>query len=187
MNPYSPAYGLSLGQKFMRLGTIGVHYVPVPDAPNTYGALMEEYFSAAGEMRPMRVYSGGADSSVYGSPEANYAQRYVHDIIHAVNRWGFDVGGEVQTATRQRMVLGTLTDEESRVLLIDVAGQVLYHVMTGKFVEDQAAFCQRVYEDMLTIEECDPGSINENDIQIMTRAVRLYVGAFCYPNATRSQ
>lgn len=186
MKPYSPSYGLSLGQKFLQRGTLGVDYVPSADAPNTYHDLMEEYFSAAGERRPMRVYSGGCDNTVFGSPEANYAFRYMHDVIHAVNRLEFDICGEIQATMLQLECLGRIPPEESRVFLIDVAGQALYHTMVGEFVEDQAGFCRQVYEDMFMIEECYPHD-KENEIQLLTRAVRLYVNAFCYPNATISQ
>lgn len=192
MKPYSPQYGLSLGRVFQQFGELGKDYIPSPNAPNTFEELMQEWHACctagllSGTRVPFRVYAGDSGTSIYGTPEANYAFRYMHDIVHVQLGLEFDVADEIATAKAQLRMLGPLTKEEIRTFLIDTAGQALYHVMTGEFVEDQAAFVQSVYEDMRIIQECYPHD-QENEIQILTRAVRLYVNAFCYPNATRNQ
>lgn len=186
MKPYSPQYGLSLGRIFQQFGVLGKDYIPHPDAPNTFPDLMRAHRECCLSGAPLPVFNGGCEDTIYGTPEANYAFRYMHDTVHVLMGLEFDVADETAAARAQLRMLGPLTKEEIRTFLIDSAGQALYHVMTGEFVEDQATFVQSVYEDMRMIQECYPHD-QENELQILTRAVRLYVNAFCYPNATRSQ
>ena len=179
MKPYSAEYGLSLGRKFLQFGELGKDYIPSPNAPNTYKELIQEWQRVCsrvpGEARvPLRVYDGGSDTSIYGSPEANYAFRYFHDLVHCQLQTEFDIAGEIHTARVQEAMLGSLSVEEAWVFRIDTIGQSLYHTMTGNFVEDQADFVHCVYEHVRIIRECCPRD-DENELQVLTRAVRCYV------------
>jgi hypothetical protein len=178
MQPYSTQYGLVLGRKFLQLGELGKDYIPSPNAPSTFKELMQEWHTCctagllSGTRVPLRVYDGGSDTSIYGSPEANYAFRYFHDLVHCQLQTEFDIAGEIHTARVQEAMLGSLSAEEAWVFRIDTTGQALYHTMTGEFVEDQADFVQSVYEDVRMIRECYPHD-DENELQVLTRAVRL--------------
>lgn len=178
MQPYSTQYGLALGRKFLQFGELGKDYIPSPDAPNTYKELIQEWQRVCsrvpGEARvPLRVYDGGSGTSIYGSPEANYAFRYFHDLVHCQLQTEFDIAGEIHTARVQEAMLGSLSVEEAWVFRIDTIGQSLYHTIAGDFVEDQAEFVQSVYEDVRMIQECYPHD-DENELQVLTRAVRLH-------------
>ena len=180
MQPYSSQYGLALGRKFLQFGELGKDYIPSPDAPNTYKELIHEWQRVCsrvpGEARvPLRVYDGGSDTSIYGSPEANYAFRYFHDLVHCQLQTEFDIAGEIHTARVQEVMLGSLSAEEAWVFRIDTIGQSLYHTMTGEFVEDQAEFVQWVYMDV----RCHSPLLAEeglNELEILTKSVMAYTG-----------
>lgn len=178
MKPYSPQYGLSLGRKFLQFGELGKDYIPSPNAPSTFKELMQEWHTCctagllSGTRVPLRVYSGCSDTSIYGSPEANYAFRYMHDVVHVQLRLEFDVADEIAVATAQRCMLGNLTPEEERVFFIDTIGQALWHTITGEFLEDQGVFAQRVYEEMRTHQ--NGWEFSGNELELLTLAVRNY-------------
>ena len=179
MKPYSTQYGLSLGRLFLQFGELGKDYIPSPNAPSTFKDLMQEWHTCctagllSGTRVPFRVYGGDSDTSIYGTPEANYAFRYMHDIVHVQMGLEFDIASEIATAKAQLRMLGPLTKEEIRTFLIDTAGQALWSTITGDFLEDQSVFVHWVYEDMRMIQARCP-SDNENDIQLLTRSVRNY-------------
>ena len=148
MKPYSPAYGLTLGHLFQQFGVLNEDYAPTQDAPNTFPALMQAYRYSCVSGDPLPVFNGECEDTIYGSPEANYAFRYMHDVVHVQLGLEFDVADEIAAAKAQRRMLGHLTPEEERVFFIDTIGQSLWHTITGDFLENQEVFVHWVYEDM---------------------------------------
>lgn len=148
-NPYTiRKAGESLGhwmvhQAHKKARIIGFGYAPAADAPDTYDGIREEYRQSMMMRKAFRVWSGGSESTIYGTPEANYAFRYLHDTTHVEVQGDFTFQGEAKTALSAfRPVLQAFGDSlESRVYLADSLGQVHYNTQTcGQFPADQAQF-----------------------------------------------
>jgi hypothetical protein len=185
MNPYSPIYGLSLGRKILKwvdpAGLGRLPYEPSEDAPSTYSELIREYNAClSSNKRKFRVYSGGCETSIYGSPEANHAFRYMHDFLHCTLQQGFDLYGETKVARQQGRMLGCMSVEDGWTFGIDTIGQALYSFLAGgRFLEDQEAFVHWCYEHVranVKLQEQDRTSVYaiENDMQLLQLAVHAY-------------
>jgi hypothetical protein len=174
MHPYSPQYGLSLGRIFQQFGIMGEDYIPHPDAPSTFPDLLRVYRECASTRTPFPVYDGGCENTIYGTPEANYAFRYLHDTVHALTGLEFDVASEIATAKAQLRMLGPLAKEEIRTFLIDTAGQALWVAMTGEFLVDQSMFVEWVYTEMCRQDGLYANTPQGNEIELLTLAVRNY-------------
>lgn len=183
MNPYSKEYGLALGRKITAwCERDGI--VPVPDknAPTTYDALRRWWdgevgsaFSETNAPIPFPVFSGGCETSIYGSPEANHAFRAMHDYMHIQEGMEFDLYGEIRTALVQERVLGVLSAEEQLTFRIDSIGQSLLSFLDGgRHLHDQEVFVMWVYREFNLISENIDPKLGENYMQILQRAVYSY-------------
>ncbi|NCT81898.1 MAG: hypothetical protein GXC94_02030 [Comamonadaceae bacterium] len=126
---------------------IGFGYWPADDAPGTYPALMAEIADCLKTRRAMRVWSGGSDSTVYGSAEANYAFRYLHDLGHYIHGLTFSYAHEVELARIQAAQVAQAFGKDSLELLVyraDTEGQSTFNDAYGAFPEDQARFVLHV-------------------------------------------
>lgn len=134
-------------QAARRAHNIGFGYEESLEAPSTFEELCDEYRECLNTRRPFRVWEGASDGTVYGSREANWAFRFLHDLIHVEHGLGFDYKSELQVAeiggraVAERFGLGSL---EFAVYLVDTAGQVEYQHQTGQFVKDQVGFAVAV-------------------------------------------
>ena len=183
MNPYHREYGLSLGRKMMAwCAKYSIVPAPSDSAPSTYEALLAWYTRPGGIWQrgaifsiPFPVFSGGCETSIYGSPEANHAFRAMHDYMHITGRCGFDLYGEIRTAQAQERALGCLSAEEQLTFRIDSIGQSLLHFLAGgKHLHDQEAFVTWVYREFnLIANNIDP-KLGENYMQTLQRAVYSY-------------
>lgn len=158
MNGYiARSAGLTLGRHFIhrahRLARdIGFGYWPCADAPDACGegglALLQAEFSEClRKRRAFRVWSGASDGTIYGSAEANYAFRFLHDVGHCVYKLGTTFDDEVQLARKQGREIEAafgVRSPEALVYLADTEGQSTLHNMRGYFPEDQADFVQYV-------------------------------------------
>lgn len=179
MQPYSPKYGISLGKKIMEwCEHSSIVPDPAEDAPNTYPALRKWWLNTNSRLSRFPVLSGNSDTSVYGSPEANYACRALHDFMHLSYRYEFDLLGEMKTALKQEARLGCLSAEEQLVFRIDTIGQSLYHFLSGgEYGEDQRGFCEWVYREVILLKRYRDPALGENDMQHLQNAVFSYYRA----------
>ena len=119
------------------------HY-PTYNAPNTFGALSVRYAtSGISEARPLPVWSGACENTIYLSPEGNYAFRAWHDLTHLRLGAGFDRDGEWAAARQHQReaYLAGLSRAARQLLWIDTWGQFEYGIThDGAFVEDQLQF-----------------------------------------------
>ena len=113
-------------------------------APETY----EELIAHLDAGRRMLVYSGGAEQTIYGDPEVNYAFRAWHDWCHWRGRHDFSLEGERATCAMQRAHLVALYGESPqthrwrRILQAEVIGQREHFDRHGVFPDDQRAFVE---------------------------------------------
>lgn len=179
MKPYSPEYGHALGKKIMAWCELsGITPNPADDAPNTYPALRQWWIDSRVRLTAFPVFSGNSDTSIYGSPEALFAFRAMHDYLHLVYRYEFDLLGEMKTARKQEARLGCLSAEEQLVFRIDTIGQSLYHFLSGgNYVEEQQHFCAWVYREVQFLKANRDPALGENDMQHLQNAVFNYYHA----------
>jgi len=113
-------------------------------APETY----EELIAHLDAGRRMLVYSGGAERTIYGDPEVNYAFRAWHDWCHWRGRHDFSLSGERATCVMQSTHLVALYGESPqtawwrRILHAEVIGQREYFDRHGVFPDDQRVFVE---------------------------------------------
>lgn len=175
MKPYSPEYGLVLGRKIQGCTRGRRDYIPSWDAPSTLTGLKAAFRIHLESGAPLPVFKGGCETSIYGSPEANYACRYLHDRIHAICELGFDLAAECVGANLQEIGLGHLSPEESLTFRIDTIGQALYSFLSGgAFLPDQARFVAWVYEEVRRCSDNTPPELDRNLMQHLQQAVLNY-------------
>ena len=127
-------------------------YDVADDAPNTYEELIN-YLDAG---RRMLVYSGGAERTIYGDPEVNYAFRAWHDWCHWRGRHDFSLAGENATCAMQGKNLVALYGESPqtrwwrRILHAEIIGQREYFDRHGNFPYDQRDFISGYLSDATT-------------------------------------
>lgn len=143
--------GAVLQQASITKRRLGLGWQPSHLAPSTPGELLKEYDRCAGSegRRQFRVWSGGSDATIYGSPEANYASRFWHDITHVRARLGFTFTDELATAELQIIELteAGLSAEAIDLFRIDTQGQSHYADLTGgAFPADQLAFAEFILD-----------------------------------------
>jgi hypothetical protein len=175
MKPYSPEYGLVLGRKIQGCTRGRLDYTPSGHAPSTLTGLKAAFKIHQASAAPLLVFKGGCETSIYGSPEANYAFRYLHDSIHAICELGFDLAAECNVADLQERRLGYLSPEESLTFRIDTIGQALYSFLSGgAFLQDQARFVGWVYEEVRRLRDNTPPEPDHNLMQHLQQAVLNY-------------
>lgn len=111
-------------------------------APSTFAAVVHEARYARATFQPFRVYGGGSERTIYGSPAVNHAFRFWHDAVHFELGADFSPAGEARVAyaqLREARALGA-GREALRMLRADTLGQVWYFAHHGRFVEDQREF-----------------------------------------------
>jgi hypothetical protein len=114
------------------------------NAPQTY----EELVAHLDAGNRMTVYSAGAERTIYGDPEVNYAFRAWHDWCHWRGRHDFSLEGERATCAMQARHLvarfgeSSLTRRWGRVLHAEIIGQREFFDAHGHFPVDQRAFVE---------------------------------------------
>lgn len=123
---------------------LGFSYEPADDAPNTFDALQAAFRASQRGAKPLPVWSGACDETIYTNAEGNYAFRFWHDVIHAVFGLDFSHVGETETAAKQLKDVEQhfgWDSIEARLFYWDPIGQIDYAAETGgQFVTDQRAF-----------------------------------------------
>jgi len=136
----------------------GIGYRAVPDAPDNWEDLQEDYRLAIEGVagHKLRVWDGASDRSIYTSPQANYEFRYWHDTGHVQHGLSFTPEDERALQTlyhirEMRAALWTATmhipgyTRETLELALqmykaDTLGQIEYVVANKRFPNDQLAF-----------------------------------------------
>lgn len=143
--------GAVLQQASITKRRLGFGWKPTHVAPDTLEELRDEYRASSRSKgrRQFRVWSGGSDATVYGSPDANYAFRFWHDITHVESGLGLTFQEELETAQLQVNQLAGAGIPAGAVDLfrIDTQGQTHYADLTGgAFPADQLAFAEFILD-----------------------------------------
>jgi len=141
MEPFDPT--LNDAVLCMARNLVGEWEVSV-DAPSTFTELKTRLDAG----RPLVVYGGGSEQTIFVDPEVNHAFRAWHDWTHWTYNFDFSVDGELRTYGAQctdLMERYGSTDDAARWLTIlraDIVGQRLYYERHKRYVTDQRAFVQ---------------------------------------------
>lgn len=114
------------------------------DAPQSY----EELVARLDAGKPMLVWSGGSEKTIYGDPEVNYAFRAWHDWCHWRGRHDFSFDGEFAVYRMQTEHLVTVYGKSSRtrwwqrILYAEIIGQREFFNVLGWFPYDQREFVE---------------------------------------------
>ncbi len=133
---------------------LGFGWTAHSDAPSEFAALRRAFLRSSLTGEPLPVSDEHCAGTIYGSPVANYAFRFWHDVTHVRLNCGFDLDGEIEVASAHLDVMratgwgpGTL---EHHLLHADTLGQVLCSVAIGGFPDDQACFARRAVTNSIT-------------------------------------
>jgi hypothetical protein len=123
----------------------GINYEESNTAPETYEEVLREFTSAKVLNKPVRVFSGASESTIYTSPAANWAFRFWHDYVHYSFKLDFSVQSEILVGERQCAAVAAefgLGSLEYRLMYTDTIGQVQYYAANNSFVENQLEFAK---------------------------------------------
>jgi hypothetical protein len=126
------------------------YLVSEAEAPGTYEALCERLNSG----KPMMVYSGASDNTIFGDREINWAARAWHDWCHWKGGHDFTAEGEAAACEMQvQHLVQVYGDSEevmewAAILRAEVNGQAQYAAIHGEFPQDQAAFIRAYMEQV---------------------------------------
>lgn len=152
--------GRQLGDRMVKAAArlakdVGFSYEPCPwaSAPRDLMGMKVAVNLSQSIRCPYPVWDGASQDTVYGSPEANYAFRFLHDMTHVALGADTDMRGEMRVHLRLAGHLGIPQPEVSstldrRIYWVDTAGQSIYHQLTGRFPEDQVHFACVVLQEL---------------------------------------
>lgn len=79
-----------------RANQLGFGWTATPDAPDTYPALTEAYDLSKSSGKPLPVSSLYCDTTIFPTPELNYAMRFWHDTFHMDTKLTFSLDDELE-------------------------------------------------------------------------------------------
>jgi len=127
-------------------GEVGFGWVPQPDAPSRYGALLDAFNRSSETGEPLPVSDEHSGSVIYADAEVNYALRFLHDVSHVQKRLTFELTDELELALWH---LSTLEAEGFgpqtvvwQLLRADLMGSVYVIALARRFPEDQKRFAE---------------------------------------------
>lgn len=127
---------------------LGFSYIETEDAPESFEELQETYKVSAQTLKPLPVFAGGSDSTIYLSKEGNWAFRFWHDITHVSNGLAFTLADEVECSMIQADQVAKYfgTDSaEYKLFLADTVGQSVYaQLHSGQFPNDQLSYVKSI-------------------------------------------
>lgn len=118
-------------------------HVAVADAPGeSLAQLREAWREALGHGRPVPVWNGASDATIWPDAATNHAFRAYHDLIHVQCGFEFDRDGEMALAREhiRRARRDGVSRLGRRQLWAEIAGQFAYNDRHGEFPTDQRAF-----------------------------------------------
>jgi hypothetical protein len=98
------------------------------------------------------ISAKNSESTVFSSPEDNYAVRAWHDWAHIRGMYPFNIGGEARSMALQMADIVRLCGNSDthkhtfRLLWIEVMGQIMHKELHGVFPKDQVTFTEDMWK-----------------------------------------
>jgi hypothetical protein len=125
-----------------------ISYKVSDDAPYTFEGVKEYYQ----QNNHLLIWNGASDDTIFSKPESNHAFRAWHDFCHIKANADFTPQGERQAMLMQiRMAMDCdflskrAKDICTKMLQIEVLGQLAYSQKYGDFPENQKLFTGNTY------------------------------------------
>ena len=84
--------------------------------------------------RPLPIWSGASDGSIWGEPRYNWILRGFHDSVHIRYGCDFTLEGELKASRIQAELARDMgLDELAQIMVWETAGQAVYYDRTGQF------------------------------------------------------
>ncbi|MGP5388292.1 hypothetical protein [Glutamicibacter arilaitensis] len=122
----------------------GFDWNSVPDAPSTYSDLKRCFAASKTTGQSLPVSDDNSSATVFGTPEANHALRFAHDVLHVTNGLSFNPRDEyvlacefMDRAENWGIRRGSIA---WYLLLSDAVGQALFYAVAKRYVKDQLHF-----------------------------------------------
>lgn len=138
LQPLFPAFDRFVNDIVAELFPCGFDVTDDDSLCDTFEKL-EAYHTETGRIR---VWSGGSEETIFGSPETNHAFRAWHDFCHLLLGAPFTPDGEARVATLQQQMVTERVDSPCflNILDIEINGQIRYYDEHGCFPENQRQF-----------------------------------------------
>jgi len=124
--------------------THGFGWMETPDAPSSYSELKRCFAASKTTGQPLPVSDDNSSETVFGTPRANYALRFAHDVLHVTDGLSFNARDEyvlacefMDRAENWGIRRGSIA---WHLLLSDAVGQALFYAVTKQYVKDQLQF-----------------------------------------------
>lgn len=130
------------------LASVGVGIVLTDKAPEDYDSLRKALHNVVEHHLPWPVQSNGLSDTIYPDAHGNIAFRVWHDWLHYCLDADFSVQGETIVAMHQVRVVETafgVGSAESKLMIADTLGQVLYYQLHGGFPENQGEYVKSLF------------------------------------------
>lgn len=122
----------------------GFGWKEAPDAPSSYSELKRCFSASKTTGQPLPVSDDNSSATAFGTPWANYALRFAHDVLHVTNGLSFNARDEfvlacefMDRAENWGVRRGSIA---WHLLLSDAVGQALFYAVTKRYVKDQLQF-----------------------------------------------
>lgn len=123
---------------------LGFSWTAAPDAPNTYKDLVAAFNQSQQTNQPLPVSDENSSRTVFGTPEANFAYRFVHDVHHVEGGLRFSSKDEFRLAVEIVALFEAAGGEPCSLpwllLHADAVGQALFYAVAESYVTDQLQF-----------------------------------------------
>lgn len=118
-----------------QIKTLAPPFVLLDNAPNSYQELLDKGIDKDGKII---ISSKASNTSIYGTPNANYLFRAWHDSLHLKYKKSFSLEDELFIAEKHvSLIKGKY---EKNLIWCDTFEQVKYWYKNKKYVDNQRAF-----------------------------------------------
>ena len=84
--------------------------------------------------RPLPIWSGASEGTIWGEPRFNWLFRAWHDSIHVRYGCDFTLEGELKASRIQAQLARDMgLNELAQIMVWETAGQAVYYDRTGQF------------------------------------------------------
>ena len=121
----------------------GATFEPCTKGVNTWEEL-QQYRN-----KPLRIYSGFCDTSIFENSDTNILMRFLHDLTHLKYNLSFNYSDEIKTAQIHKEQFIDIGSPKiiCDLIYLDTYAQIKYYEKYKRFVQNQKAFVYSCYNN----------------------------------------